>query len=63
VVYGFAFGSRPVQPTVLPKAVAALDAGDVARLKEARRKVNAGNMLQAILNSVAVLLALAPFVG
>jgi hypothetical protein len=45
------------------KAVAALDAGDVARLEEARRNVNAGNMFQAILNSVAVLLALVPFVG
>jgi hypothetical protein len=45
------------------KAVAALDAGDVARLEEARRKVNAGNMFQAILNSVAVLLSLVPLVG
>lgn len=45
------------------KAVAALDAGDVARLEEARRKVNAGNMFQAILNFVAVLLVLVPFVG
>ena len=44
------------------KAVAALDAGDVARLEEARRKVNAGNMFQAILNSVAVLLSLVPLV-
>ena len=44
-------------------AYKAVDAGDVARLEEARRKVNAGNMFQAILNSVAVLLALVPFVG
>ncbi|HEY6491060.1 MAG: hypothetical protein WCC26_13455 [Terracidiphilus sp.] len=45
------------------KAVAALDAGDGARLEEARHKLNAGNMFQAILNSVAVLVALVGFVG
>lgn len=42
------------------KAVAALEAGDAARLRDERRKLNAGNMLQAILNSVAALLVFIP---
>lgn len=45
------------------KAVAALEGGDVARLREERQKLNAGNMLQAILNSVAALLISVPFIG
>jgi len=45
------------------KAVATLAAGDVARLREVRQKLNAGNALQAILNSAAALLALVSFVG
>lgn len=40
-----------------------IEAGDAARLEEARHKLNAGNLIQAILNSVAVLLAVVPFVG
>lgn len=51
--------------TKLPiyKAVATLEVGDVAKLRDMRRKLNLGNMLQAILNSVAVLLAFVPFAG
>ena len=45
------------------KAVASLEAGDVASLREMRRKLNASFMLQAILNSVSVLVALVSFVG
>lgn len=44
------------------KALANLEAGDVARLRAERKKMNAGNMFQAILNSVAVVLAMVPFV-
>jgi hypothetical protein len=36
--------------------------GDTTKLNEERRKLNAGNMLQAILNSLAAVLALVPFV-
>jgi hypothetical protein len=35
------------------KTVAALESGDVARLSGERQRLNAGNMLQAILNFVA----------
>ena len=45
------------------KAVASLEVGDVAKLRDVRQKLNLGNMLQAILNSVAVLLAFVPFAG
>ena len=45
------------------KVVSTLEVGDLTRLREARQKLNAGNMLQAILNSVAVLLAFVSFVG
>ena len=45
------------------KVVSTLDVGDLTRLREERQKLNAGNMLQAILNSVAVLLAFVSFVG
>ena len=44
------------------KAVSTLEVGDSTKLREERRKLNAGNMLQAILNSVAVLLAFVSFV-
>jgi hypothetical protein len=40
----------------------AVEIGDTTKLKEERRKLNAGNMLQAILNSLAAILALVPFV-
>jgi hypothetical protein len=40
----------------------AVEIGDTTRLQEERRKLNAGNMVQAILNSLAVVLALVPFV-
>jgi hypothetical protein len=40
----------------------ALELGDTTKLNEERRKLNAGNMLQAILNSLAAVLALVPFV-
>ena len=40
----------------------AVEIGDPTKLKEERRKLNAGNMLQAILNSLAAVLALVPFV-
>jgi hypothetical protein len=40
----------------------AVEFGDAIKLKEERRKLNAGNMLQAILNSLATVLALVPFV-
>ena len=33
------------------------------KLKEERRKLNAGNLVQAALNSLAAILALVPFVG
>ena len=39
------------------KAVSTVQVGDLTRLREERQTLNAGNMLQAILNSVAVLLA------
>lgn len=38
------------------KTVAALESGDVARLTRERQKLNAGNILQAILNFVAAAL-------
>ena len=44
------------------KAVSTLEVDDTTKLREERRKLNAGNMLQAILNSVAVLLASVSFV-
>jgi hypothetical protein len=40
----------------------AVEMGDPTKLKEARRKLNTGNMIQAILNSLAVVLAFVPFV-
>jgi hypothetical protein len=40
----------------------AVEIGDATKLKEERRKLNAGNMLQANLNSLAAVLALVPFV-
>lgn len=40
----------------------AMETGEATKLGEHRRKLNAGNMLQAILNSIAALLALVPFV-
>jgi hypothetical protein len=40
----------------------AVETCDTARLKEERRRLNAGNMIQAILNSLAVVLAFVPFV-
>ena len=44
------------------KAVSTVQVDDLTRLREARQKLNAGNMVQAILNSVAVLLAFVSFV-
>ena len=44
------------------KAVAALESGDVARLGSERRKLNTGNMLQAILNFVAAALMTVAFI-
>jgi hypothetical protein len=44
------------------KAVATLEIGDVARLREQRQKLNAANMFQAILNSLAALIVAVPFV-
>ena len=44
------------------KAVSTVQVGDPTRLRDERQKLNAGNMLQAILNSVAVLLAFVSFV-
>jgi len=44
------------------KAVANLEALDGATLRELRKKLNAGNLFQAILNSFAVVLAMVPFV-
>jgi GNAT superfamily N-acetyltransferase len=40
----------------------AVEIGDTAKLKQERRKLNTGNMIQAILNSLAVVLAFMPFV-
>ena len=40
----------------------AVEFGDATKLIEERRKLNAGNMLQANLNSLAAVLALVPFV-
>ncbi len=40
----------------------AVEVGDPAQLRELRRKLNSANLLQAILNSVAVVLAAVPFV-
>jgi hypothetical protein len=40
----------------------AVEIGDTTKLKEERRKLNAANMLHAILNSLASVLALVPFV-
>ena len=39
------------------KVLSTLEVGDLTRLREERQRLNAGNVLQAILNSVAVLLA------
>jgi hypothetical protein len=44
------------------KKVASLESGDVARLAAARRKINAGNMLQAILTFVAAALMTVAFI-
>jgi hypothetical protein len=44
------------------KTVAALESGDVARLSRERQKLNAGNMLQAILNFVAAVLMTVAFI-
>lgn len=44
------------------KAVSTVDVGDLTRLRQERQKLNTGNLLQAILNSAAVLLALVSFV-
>jgi hypothetical protein len=44
------------------KEVAALERGDVARLAAARRKLNAGNMLQAILTFIAAALMTVAFI-
>ncbi len=44
------------------KTVAALESGDVARLSRERQKLNAGNMLQAILNVVAAALMTVAFI-
>lgn len=44
------------------KAVVALEGGDVARLGSERRKLNTGNMLQAILNFVAAALMTVAFI-
>ncbi len=44
------------------EAVAALESGDVARLGSERRKLNTGNMLQAILNFVAAALMTVAFI-
>ena len=40
----------------------AVEIGEAIKLGEQRRKLNAGNMLQAALNSLAALVALVPFV-
>jgi len=40
----------------------AVENGDTTQLKQEQRKLNTGNMIQAILNSVAVVLAFVPFV-
>ena len=40
----------------------AVEIGDATKLREERRKLNAANMLQAVLNSLAAVLALVPFV-
>ena len=40
----------------------AIEVGDAAQLCDARRKLNAGNLLQAVLNSMAVILAAVSFV-
>ena len=45
------------------KAVPKMESGDIVRLREARQKLNAGNMLQAILNSVAALLMAITFIS
>jgi hypothetical protein len=45
------------------KTVAALENGDVARLRRERQKLNAGNMLQAILNFIAAALMTVAFIG
>ena len=39
-----------------------IEVGDAAQLSDARRKLNAGNLLQAVLNSMAVILAAVSFV-
>lgn len=40
----------------------AVEIGDATKLKEERQKLNRGNMVQAILNSLAVVLAFIPFI-
>ncbi len=40
----------------------AVETGDTTALKQERRKLNTGNMIQALLNSLAVVLAFVPFV-
>ena len=40
----------------------AVEIGDTTKLQQERRKLNTGNMIQAILNSLAVVLAFVPFV-
>jgi hypothetical protein len=40
----------------------AVEIGDTTKLKEERHKLNEGNMIQAILNSLAVVFAFVPFV-
>jgi hypothetical protein len=44
------------------KAVADLDTNDVAAFSRARKKINAGNQLQAALNSVAAILMAVSFI-
>lgn len=44
------------------KTVAGLESGDVARLGRERQKLNAGNMLQAILNFVAAAAMMVTFI-
>jgi hypothetical protein len=39
----------------------AVEIGDTTKLKQERRKLNAANMIQAILNSLAVVVAFVPF--
>ena len=45
------------------KRIAALEEGDVVGLRKERKRLNNGNLLQAILNSVAAALMMFAFVG